>query len=487
MFSQKERKELSDVNVISEDMIRSLAPNAAAVSNGQKISRSGGFVKLCKAADNTLIFGECKGSGSKPYMTSADFSGDSPVFRCSCPSRQFPCKHSLAIMFEWLAGKSFETSEVPEDIARKREKLTKKAEKAAAPDQAEKKPPKQNKAAAEKKLRRQAEGLDLAEQFVNDLLNRGVSSVNKASAEQYKNLAKQLGDYYLPEPQAIMNEIISAAEGLSSVPDDSELERLTRLCVKLSSSVRKSRTYINSKLESGEVLPEDSILYEALGNVWKLSQLKEIGLFKENARIIQLSFTVIHDSMHKSDIDTAYWIDLDSGEISKTENIRPLKAQKYIKAEDSVFGVHKIKELYRYPGGLNTRIRWENAEISEADGSVYPEILSKAETSLAEAVKKMKNELKNTLSDDSAALLIPFDSIEFSLSDAHPVLKFGGETIAMRPNAYYPDTCSVLSVVDGQYLKNGAVLGELFYLPQERKIFLCPVSVVNENGIIRLC
>ncbi|MGN0695955.1 MAG: SWIM zinc finger domain-containing protein [Oscillospiraceae bacterium] len=479
---------MSTARTITEDMIRSLAPNAAAVSNGQKISRSGGFVKLCRTADETLIFGECKGSGSKPYITSADFSGDAPVFRCSCPSRQFPCKHSLAIMFEWLAGKSFETADIPEDIAQKREKLAKKAEKAAAPDNGgAKKPPQQNRAAAEKKLRRQAEGLDLAEQFVNDLLGRGVSSVNKAAAAQYKNLAKQLGDYYLPEPQAVMNEIISAAGQLSSEPDDNELERLTRLCVKLSSSIRKSRTYIESKLESGEVLPEDSILYEALGNVWKLSQLKEIGLYKENARIIQLSFTVIHDDMHKADVDTAYWIDLDTGEISKTENIRPLKAQKYIKAEDSVFGVHRIKELYRYPGGINRRIRWESAEISEAGPSIYPEIMSKAETSLSEAVKKAKNELKNTLSDDRTAMLIPFDSIEFALSDGHPVLKYGGETIAMRPNAYYPDTCSVLSVLDGQYLKNGAVLGEFFYSTSERKIFLCPVSAVNGNGIIRLC
>lgn len=478
---------MSDVKIISEDMIRSLAPNAAAVSNGQKISRSGGFVKLCKTADNTLIFGECKGSGSKPYVTSADFSGDTPVFRCSCPSRQFPCKHSLAIMFDWLAGKNFETADIPEDIAQKREKLAKKAEKASLSEKGEKKPPKQNKAAAEKKLRRQAEGLELAEQFVSDLLNRGVASVNKTSAEQYKNLAKQLGDYYLPEPQAIMNEIITAAERLSSEPDDNELERLTALCVKLYSAIKKSRAYIDSKLESGEVLPEDSILYEALGNVWKLSQLKEIGLFKENARIIQLSFTVIHDNMHKSDIDTAYWIDLDSGEISRTENIRPLKARKYIKAEDSVFGVHKIKELYRYPGGMNRRIRWENAEISEADGSVYTEILSKAETSLAEAVKKVKNELKNTLFDDSIALLISFDSIEFALSDGHPVLKYGDETIGMRANDNYPDTCSVLSVLGGHHLENGAVLGEFFYSSSERKIFLCPISIVNESGIIRLC
>ncbi|MDY3791751.1 MAG: hypothetical protein SOZ56_04640 [Oscillospiraceae bacterium] len=311
--------------------------------------------------------------------------------------------------------------------------------------------------------------------------------MSRASAEQYKTLAKQLGDYYLPEPQAIMNEIVSAARKLSSAPDDAETDRLTALCVKLSSTVKKSKAYIASKLESGDVLPEDSILYEAMGNVWKLSQLKEIGLYKENAAIIQLSFTVLHDDMHKADIDTAYWADIQTGEISKTENIRPLKAQKYIKSEDSAFGMHFIKELYRYPGGMNRRIRWESAEITDAAPETYPLIISKAEGSISEAVKKAKNELKNTLSDKYAAMLIRFDSIEFAVSDGHPVMKLGGETIALRANENYPGTCDVLKVTSREYLENGALLGELFYIPEEKRIYMCPISIVNENGILRLC
>lgn len=477
---------MGTANSITDELIRSLAPNAAAVSNGKKISSSGDFKALSKTEDETLIFGECMGSGKNPYHTSADFSGDSPVFRCSCPSRQFPCKHSLALMYEWLAKKPFTVSAIPEDIAQKREKAAKRAEKAAMPAE-EKKTPKQNKAAAEKKLKKQAEGLELAKQFVTDMFTRGISSVSRASAAQYKTLAKQLGDYYLPEPQAIMNEIISVAERLSSAPDDAETDRLTALCVKLSSTVKKSKAYIASKLESGDVLPEDSILYEAMGNVWKLSQLKEIGLYKENAAIIQLSFTVLHDDMHKADIDTAYWVDIETGEISKTENIRPLKAQKYIKAEDSVFGVHFIKELYRYPGGLNRRIRWETAEITDAAPETYPLLMTKAEDSISEAVKKAKNELKNTLSDSNVAMLIRFDSIEFAVSDNHPVMKRGGETIALKANENYPDTCDVLKVISREYLENGALLGELFYIPEEKRIYMCPVSIANEKGVMRLC
>ncbi len=473
-----------NVKNLSEEFVRTNAPNAAAFSNASKISKSGGFVSLKKTEDETLIFGECKGSGKNPYITSADFSGDNPVFRCSCPSRQFPCKHSLALMLDFISGKEFAVSDIPDDIKEKREKAAKKAEREKNP--AEKKPPKQNRSAAEKKLKKQYEGLVLAEDFVRDILSRGVSSVNKNNSAQYKNLAKQMGDYYLPEPQFIMNEIIAAAEKLSENSDDSELARLTRLTVKLHSAVKKSKAYIEEKLKSGEVLPEDSILYESMGGIWKLSQLKEIGLYKENARIVPLSFTVIHDDIHKSDIDVAYFYDMDSGDISKTENIRPLKAAKYIKAEDSVFGLHKIKELFFYPGGLNRRIRWESADIEELSDDIYSDMISMAENSISEAVKKAKNELKNTLSDKFTALLLPFDSVGIT-EDNRLILKCGGETIALRSNEKYPDTCNALSLC-GKYLSGkGALLGEFSYDFDDRKIYLCPISVITENGITRLC
>ena len=199
---------MADAKIITDEFISSSAVNSSALTNAKKISKSGGFKKLCKSADETLIFGDCYGSGSKPYNASVDFSGDTPVFRCSCPSRQIPCKHCLALMYDWVAGKDFSVEEIPGDVARKREKIEKKAEKAAAGETAAKAPARPNKSAAEKKLKKQREGLELAESFVHDILANGIGSVNQAACSQYQTLAKQLGDYYLPEPQVIMNEII---------------------------------------------------------------------------------------------------------------------------------------------------------------------------------------------------------------------------------------------------------------------------------------
>ncbi len=107
---------------INEQQILALAPNAAAASNGKKISQKGGFVKLEQSQDDTFYMGECTGSGKSNYITSADYIDENnPVFRCSCPSRQFPCKHSLALMYEMLAKKTFDICEIPEDIQKKRE------------------------------------------------------------------------------------------------------------------------------------------------------------------------------------------------------------------------------------------------------------------------------------------------------------------------------------------------------------------------------
>ena len=131
---------------ISEQFIAALAANASALNNARKISQKGGFVKLFCSGDDTFYMGECAGSGKSNYISSADFiQEESPVFRCSCPSRQFPCKHSLALLFEINSGKEFGLCEIPEDIIKKRQKKEARAAKVADGSQESK--PKVNKTA----------------------------------------------------------------------------------------------------------------------------------------------------------------------------------------------------------------------------------------------------------------------------------------------------------------------------------------------------
>ena len=139
---------------VTEQQILALAPNAAAASNGKKISQKGGFVKLERSEDDTLYIGECTGSGKSNYITSADYIDEAnPVFRCSCPSRQFPCKHSLGLMYEMLAKKEFGICEIPEDIRKKREKKQARDSKANEAAKPESEMTEEERAKAEKGIR----------------------------------------------------------------------------------------------------------------------------------------------------------------------------------------------------------------------------------------------------------------------------------------------------------------------------------------------
>ena len=78
-----------------------LAPDASSLRAAQALA-SGGSWQLTGADDGAAVWGECLGSAAAPYRTAVDLSG--PAYRCSCPSRKFPCKHALALLLLWSGG-----------------------------------------------------------------------------------------------------------------------------------------------------------------------------------------------------------------------------------------------------------------------------------------------------------------------------------------------------------------------------------------------
>ena len=120
--------ERSGVIRIDETFVDSVPPNATAVSNGRDILAKGWIVTRHKDEHETIIFGECEGSGESNYLTSVDFSDPAnPVYRCTCPSRQFPYKHSLGLIYAWVRGESFVVAELPADLAARRETAKERA------------------------------------------------------------------------------------------------------------------------------------------------------------------------------------------------------------------------------------------------------------------------------------------------------------------------------------------------------------------------
>ena len=73
--------------------VSTLAPDPASLKNGRALAVVSKWQSLGQA--DGILWGEIKGSGSNPYQTCIEQA--TPSFKCSCPSRKFPCKHGLGL------------------------------------------------------------------------------------------------------------------------------------------------------------------------------------------------------------------------------------------------------------------------------------------------------------------------------------------------------------------------------------------------------
>src|SRR5512145_897060 len=117
------------------DQIIALSPDAAAAKAAQELTTLRKWVTL--GAGETALWGECQGSGAKPYQVSIDLTG--PAFKCSCPSRKFPCKHGIGLFLILAQQPGILTEKSPppwtiEWLSKRVEKEEKKASKLAEPE-----------------------------------------------------------------------------------------------------------------------------------------------------------------------------------------------------------------------------------------------------------------------------------------------------------------------------------------------------------------
>lgn len=95
------------------EQVRTAAPDDAALRAARGLARPGPWSET--GATDSLVWGKCQGSGKTPYQVSIDVLA--PAYRCSCPSRKFPCKHALALLMLWAEGGDIADVSAPSDFA----------------------------------------------------------------------------------------------------------------------------------------------------------------------------------------------------------------------------------------------------------------------------------------------------------------------------------------------------------------------------------
>ncbi|MEG0556649.1 MAG: SWIM zinc finger family protein [Comamonas sp.] len=180
-------------------------------------------------SDEVAVWGECQGSGSKPYQTQVDLSG--PAFKCSCPSRKFPCKHGLALMLLRAAGQVPEGGAAqPEWVSNwlggRQDKAEKKEAKAAAIAAA---PPPDPEVTAKLQAKREdkrwdkmAAGMQELSLWMQDMVSSGLANLagDAQARAQWSNMAARMVDAQVPAMSTRIKEAWQLVDSRPGWPRD---------------------------------------------------------------------------------------------------------------------------------------------------------------------------------------------------------------------------------------------------------------------------
>lgn len=179
---------------LSEDQILALAPDDSSRKSGKDLATPAKWVS--KGANDIAIWGECQGSGSKPYQTQIDLAN--LAFKCSCPSRKFPCKHGLGLLLLCARQpKAFDQTTPPAWVA---EWLSKRSEKEEKKSEKKEKPVDEAAQAKRQQARQQkvADGLEDLLRFIKDIIRNGLLNLPEKGPAFWENMAKRMIDAQAP-------------------------------------------------------------------------------------------------------------------------------------------------------------------------------------------------------------------------------------------------------------------------------------------------
>ncbi|MDQ0715680.1 hypothetical protein QFZ55_005132 [Streptomyces luteogriseus] len=181
------------------DQVLALAPDAASRKAGSKLGAAGPWSEA-GSSDEGTVWGLCKGSGSKPYQTVVDIADAAgPAYKCSCPSRKFPCKHALGLLLLWAADDAaVPPGQAPEwagqwAAGRRRRAEEKKAgDGSGAPSGSA--DPEAARRRAERRAERVTAGAVELEQRLADLLRGGLATAEQSGYGLWEETAARMVD-----------------------------------------------------------------------------------------------------------------------------------------------------------------------------------------------------------------------------------------------------------------------------------------------------
>ncbi|TAD91757.1 MAG: SWIM zinc finger family protein [Bacteroidetes bacterium] len=180
---------------LTPQQVLALAPDDASAKAAQGLVKPAKWVTL--GAFEGGLWGECQGSGKTPYLTYVDLGNT--AFKCSCPSRKFPCKHGLGLYLLYAQHpKGFDTpAQLPPDL---QQWLQKRQAKTETKNEKEHKPVDEAARQKRQEARHQKveQGIAALQVWLKDLVRGGIAQVPQQMPGLALGMAARMVDAQAP-------------------------------------------------------------------------------------------------------------------------------------------------------------------------------------------------------------------------------------------------------------------------------------------------
>jgi len=181
--------------ILDANQILALAPDPASAKAGSQLAVQRNWSNLGRS--ELALWGECQGSGKTPYRTQIDLG--EPAFKCSCPSRKFPCKHGLGLYLLLAANPAlFNSGDAPDWVGdwlqSRQSRQEKKAAKPEPSEQDVEAAAAQSRKREEKREQKVDAGVRELQTWLHDLAREGLAPVRSRGQAFWDAIAARMVD-----------------------------------------------------------------------------------------------------------------------------------------------------------------------------------------------------------------------------------------------------------------------------------------------------
>lgn len=158
-----------------------------------------------------------------------------------------------------------------------------------------------------------------------------------------------------------------------------------------------------------------------------------------------------------------------------------------MREEDSFFDIAVVPQLYTYPGDMNARIRYESMSSRPVQGTDLERAAAMAHRSYSEVFKKVKNQIKNPLSDKQPVMLLHASSLGVTENGQYVLTDGEGTRLLLEDIPSVPQgTVGLLPFLPAGAREDCTVMVMFEHDLDQGRLRAQPLSVLMDEEVIRL-